>query len=66
VPYQLIAEELRSLLAEALERINAARVKIMDALDREPLSMADRHRLVVALGKLNMAFGLVEEARSKL
>jgi hypothetical protein len=66
VPYQLIAEELRPLLEEALERINAARAKIMDALDREPLSIAERSRLVEAFGKLNMAFGLVEEARSKL
>ena len=66
MPYQLIAEELRSLLAEVLERINVARAKIMDALDREPLSITDRHRLVVAFGKLNMAFGLVEEVRSKL
>ena len=66
MPYQLIVEELRSLLEEALERINVARAKIMDALDREPLSIAERSRLVEAFGRLNMAFGLVEEARSKL
>jgi cell fate (sporulation/competence/biofilm development) regulator YmcA (YheA/YmcA/DUF963 family) len=59
-------DEVRSLLREALERINVARAKIMDALDKEPLPTDYRHRLVEALGRLNMVVAMMDEVASKL
>ena len=53
-------EEVRQLLKEALEHLNNARAKVMDALDRG-LDKDERARLVIVLGKLNMAIGIVKE-----
>jgi uncharacterized protein YegL len=66
VPRRELIDEVRSLIGEAIEHINAARFKIMDALDKEPLPATDRHRLVEILGKLNMAVAMIDEVMSKL
>jgi uncharacterized tellurite resistance protein B-like protein len=58
-------EEVRQLLKEALEHLNNARAKVMDTLDRE-LDKDKRARLVIVLGKLNMAIGIVKEVESQL